>query len=102
MNPFTGQKFHWGIIFSWDPDTDTPFTMHPFESLPEVPVEWAKFALPQSFRQKKMQMEITGKSASLFAKVEYGRKNCVFIYYCIQYFLYNLIIAQNECANRYA
>ena len=73
MNPMTGLRFHWALVFRWEPSVDSPFDIFPLEALPEVPKAWIEFPLPKSYRHKRIDLEVTGKNSSIFAKIEYGR-----------------------------
>ena len=76
-NPWTGMRFHWGVVFCRDVNSDKPFNIFPFESLPEVPKTWIECSLPSSFRHKGLNLQVTGKISCLFAKIEYGKKRCL-------------------------
>ena len=72
-NPITGLRFHWGLVFSRDHNTSKPFSIHPFESMPEIPRSWIEYRLPNSFRHRGIELEVTGQVSALFAKIEYGK-----------------------------
>ena len=67
-------RYHWGIIFVWDPNNLNPFKIYPLEMLPEVSKTWINGPLPNSFRNKKLDLGVMGCSGSFFAKIEYGMR----------------------------
>ena len=72
-NPFTGLRFHWGLVFTQDRNSSAPFSIHPFEVIPEVPKSWIECSLPSSFRHKCLRLEVSEHVCCLFAKIEYGK-----------------------------
>ena len=63
------------IVFSWDPDSESPFDLYPRDALAEVPDSWFSGKFGYVERKKIMALpsiDEEDKKFSIFCKIERG------------------------------
>ena len=72
----TDVDYHWVVLFHWDLENPSPFTLHlrALFQKEEIPETWFLFKLRNDLRMKKKYFEVLNGTYSVFCKVEKGKK----------------------------
>ena len=75
----------WLILFHWSPHKHDPFQAYLISQFPESDIRraWIENVLTAKWRKRRLNplSILPGETLSLFAKVESGKKNYIFIIY---------------------